>query len=725
MIILAYNFGLNGNKLRKEQKELLKIDYQLKLLDAVLSLSYDDDSHILLADNSYKIFFYSVKNRELILGKKVSKNPQSHHIYSKAIATSKQGFFLISEVGKHECVLYQINQGMLQLIDRAVWHKMDISASDFCSDSSLVATGGEDGRVYVYNTEGFKFYALCPVQSDYISCIRFDAKNTQLAFASYNCKLIIYNLKTFEVELEIETPSVCVDMLFYENDQKLFYICKEGQVVIFDLKKRENQIQQLCDSWLHCCLLNQSQKYAIIAGRDNKLWIYSLYGFQDTIEIELPESGVSFLENVEGYLCVCFTDGKMIFIHQEYEKEEFLRLLDESKYIEAKKFAEKENIFLKLEDKYSKVGEEQWREVKEQIVQLLYRNQIEEATRLAADFLDVPHIRAEFNQLLEQKQFLKSFLKAIEDGKYQKAYQIAQEKSSIRGTSAFFNLEEFFERLLETCKKMLAEDYENQIYRVKKLLQPFSEVPSKKERVQIILENYLQYESIAQAIKNQDHFTAFNLGQQYPFLKITKPYKIAFNFYKDMFLSVKSEATKGLNPDLESKIEILGNLEYFRDEVLELKKLFEVQQEFIDSCKNQNYNQCYQILDQHPSLVSSSCYLEMENFILEIFKKATDLAQNGKTSETYDLLSQFFSLPRWKNRLDNIFQIAYIYEMKITHDCDWEATLRQYCDAFGKNTEIYGLCESKGILNIYDRILENQNKKDGYLKTIIVRKKNA
>lgn len=697
---------------------MYKIDYQIKLLNNVLDMSFDG-KHILFEDNAYGLFLYSVDDRQLILGKRLSKNPTPHHIYSKAASTSKDGYAFLS-TGDRECKLYCIKNNTLELIGSTRWHKLDISAAAFSDDSTLVASGGEDGRVYIYNTQDLKFHALCPIQPDYISCLHFDSKNRYLAFGTYEKKILVYDLHTFDFILELDTPSVCMDIVFYNDDYNLFYICNEGEIGFYNFLTKTHTTQKLAESWLQCCLLSKNAHYIYVASRDDKLWIISLNNQQPIITLSLPENGVSNLANVGRYLCICFINGKVILIFLEHQKNEFNTLLKQGDFQKAKLLAEEENIFLKLEDSYTKARQETWRKIRSDITRLFVKNQAEQAIIAAKPYLEDPNIDAEFSALLENNKTVSEFLQAIEQSKYQDAYKIAEKKPAIKSLMEYQNLEDYFEKILNSAKKMLEEDYENQIYRAKKLLQPFEKITGKKERINLLLENFTQYSNIQNALKNQDYKAVYMMAQEYPFLKITKAYKFTLNHYEEMLISLQQEILNNPSPNLESTLNELANLQDFSEDANALKELYNGLNDFIKAAKDRSYTQCYAILDTIPALISSTPYLEMESYVLSAFNKAMAFAQDGNTQEVYNTLGEFLSIKRWKKRLDNVFQISYFYEMKNTNikELNWLDTLKQYCSFFGKGTELAELCQIKGIDDIYKQINIAQTIPVVYLKTI-------
>lgn len=702
---------------------MFKKHKSLKFLNPILGVG-SNQNRLMFVDNSYGVFFYSLEDEKLIFGKRILQNRQNHHIYSKAISCSRDSKALISRVGSSECRLYAIEDERLITKGSFKSHRADVNCSAFSPDLDFFVTGGEDGRVFVY-TQDMKFYTMCPVQPDYISCIVFDNSSHFVAFGTFEHKLLIYDLRAFNFIVELDTPSVVEDILFFDEDNKIFYICQEGESGIFDLINKQERVNKAYNTWLHRCVLSNDQKYAYIVGRDDKLWIHSLEENKNFIELELPEKGVSFISNLKNYICICFISGKVLFIDTSYQREAFINLLDAGNYEDARIFAQENNIFLKLDSNYRKVREKNWKEVLEDIIKLFGSNQINQALSIAEPYLEDPKINREFKRYLTHKKVLCEFLDSVESGHYQRAYQIAEQQKGLKKTKAFEDLEKYFEKILEASKRMLENDYGHQIYQVKKLLEPFMQVPEKKDRINIVLHHFAQYSLLANALKNHQYKEAYEICQKNTFLKITRAYAKVLNFYNEILQYLQSNIlTIGKNEAIEEKMNVLQEIDLFQEEVDNLRNFCKMQEKIQEAFKNRAYQDCYKILEEFPQLISSEVYLKIEDFFLKTFKDAMSLAQLGKTKEVYALLKEYFLLEKWKSRINTTFQIAYFYEIKLFPPQkieEYQVALESYIAYFGRSSELEELCIIEEVKNVLDHLGEIKPKDIEYKKSIFER----
>lgn len=704
---------------------MLQEKYNFKLLYPVLNIGFEED-YLFFADAYYGIYLYSLINNKVVFGKRVAHKTIKHHIYSKAIACSDRGHILISSANGGACALYRIVNQELKLQGQMKWHKANISSAVFSKDASLFATGGEDGRVFVYSTSDAKFYTILPVQPEYIACMNFDSKNQYFAFATYEKKIFIFDLKTCEIIIEFKTPSVVESLEFFNQDKQIIYVCKDGEIGVFDLLTRHYQNRKIDNAWLQQCILHPNEKYAYIAGRCNRLIVYKVENNSITLDIELPESGVSFMRIIGDYLCICFVSGRILFLNQKLRYDEFAKLLETKNYEESKALAEEYNILLKLEALYETVRIENWQEVLKDIVNLFINNQADSALNIAEPYLEDPTLEKEFRYYFDEKEIVAQFLLSIKQEKYLDAYMMAKKKRGLKKLRLFKELENCFNYLFEASKKMLEQDSGN-LDKVKKILEPFSKIEEKKESIDFLMHNFEQYENIEQAVKNQDYRQCFQLAYNYPFLQKSKSYQKALQICSDLLYSLKDKMHHQSNAKMQKTIEFLREIPFFKDEAEALMNFLTKQEDLKKSFKTRDFYACYKLLEEYPNLHSSDVYFDLEGFVLGVFKEALESAKMGNTKEVFNRLCSYFGLHKWQTRIESIFQIAYFYEIKYNNledmEIDWHATLQQYIGFFGKTSEFRALCYIKNLGGIFDDIIEKQEKKVKFLETILIRDK--
>ncbi|STP12792.1 WD domain, G-beta repeat [Helicobacter mustelae] len=701
---------------------MLQEKYNLKLLHTVLSLAHNRD-YLLFADSHYGVYLYSIPEKKVLFGKRVSRDTTKHHMYSKAIACSDQGYIFIANAGDRLCNLCRVSENGFKIKAKIQWHKARVNSVAFSQDSKLFAIGGEDGRVFLYTTSDAKFYAILPIQPEYISCMSFDSANHYFVFATFEKKILVFDLYSCTTLSEVDVPSVVESLVFFNHDKQILFVCKDGEVGVYDIFSNQTRNIKINYTWLNQCVLHRNEKYAYIAGRENKLLVYKIATNRIFLELTLPESGVSFMRLVGELLCICFISGRVIFLDSRYGYQEFEQLLLAKNYEEAKAFAEVNNVLLKLEDLYEKTRLENWSEVLKDILNLFINNEVDNALHVAEPYLEDPILEREFRYYFDEKEVILQFLQLIQKEKYTDVYAMANAKHGLRKLVLFAELERYFSSIFEACKNILEKDGVRGTVRVRKVLEPFMRVSEKREQIEFLLQNFLQYQNIQKAFKDNDYISCFALADKFIFLQKTKAYQKALQHCSNLLYHIKENMQSKKYEDLESEIAMLKRIPYFKDEAEGLIHFFLHQEEFKRDFDKQNYAACYELLERYPNLYACDAYFALEELVLNVLQKALDLAKHGNTSGVYHELEKFLTLEKWKRRIKTIFQIAYFYEIKYNNaqinPIDAHATLQQYIDFFGKTSEFRVLCEQKNLEQVFDEILERRTEMR-YLETILV-----
>ncbi|MCE3036413.1 hypothetical protein LW135_01010 [Helicobacter sp. faydin-H20] len=696
--------------------------YNFKLLHTILSIGFSED-FLVFVDTHYGVYLYAPAVKKIIFGKRVLQRSVKHHIYSKAVACSKNGDLLIAGANSKVCGLFAVQNQELKKKQSIQWHKADISSMVFSQDSKLFATGGEDGKIFVYTTLDAKFFAILPAQAEYISCMNFDGKSRYLAFATFENKIFLFDLLSHSITAEFDTRSVAESLKFFDDDRKIIYVCKNGEIGVIDLLNKKQRIKGVLNIWLQHCLVHPNEKYAYITGRSNKLIIYKIENNSIFMELDLAENGVSFMQFVGDLLCICFVSGNVVFLDQKHCYDEFKVLLESKNYEEAKIFAETNNVFLKLEELYDSVRLENWQDVLKDILNLFLNNQADSALDIATPYLEDWDLEKEFRYYFDEKEVVAEFLLMIKREQYTQAYAMASKKRGLRNLRLFQELENYFSCIFEASKKMLEEDA-NHITRVKKILEPFMEVNEKKDMIIFLLNNFLQYQYIEKAFRDKDYEECFKLAQKFPFLQKSKAYYGAMQICSNLLYQLKEKSHTHSFDSLQKSIEFLDKIPFFQDEVRALSNFLLKQEDLKKSFYAKKMHDCYALLKQNPDLYSSDIYFELEGYVLQALKNALDFAKQGETSRVYEILGQFIALDVWKGRVESIFQISYFYEIKYgdLHEAiNWYETIKKYINFFGKTSEFKVLCDSKGLQEIFDEILEIKDENVEFVPTILVK----
>lgn len=695
---------------------MLKVRNKINLIGNALDIVFNNGEY-LLVDHNYRVYKFSLKEFMFSFSKQVAKNIPPHHRYSKAIGCSADGYIIApknkSSIGR----IYKLENNHIFLATRLRWHQADISVSKFSEDSKYLATGGEDGRVFIYTHPNHRLNTFLPRKPDYISSIVFSKSSEKICYASYDLTLTIYDLKTDSQMFVIKTPSVVEDMTFFNRDQKIFYVCKNGEAGIFDIVLNKNEFASRFSSWPTKMMLNIDENYAYIGTRDDILYIHHLKDNTVFSSIKLSSKGVTCIKGYENWIFICFANGNIQIIDRFYKMDEFLTLLNQNEFKQAKVFAEKHNILLKTLQVYTKIKNLSWQKILKDVMQLLNKGETQKILNITDPYFEDPQKEEEIKQYILEQPFIQQFLHEFENGNYGAACEIASKHPCVKDFKEYKKIEEYFENVCDISKYLVFQDPLIAKEKIQKLLEPFKNISEKKIDVMTILNNWDKYFLAEKYSKEEDFQNYFMLAQQCPFLKKSKTYQKMYLKCENLTYKVQNFISSKDYAKAQEYLDFLLGAEPFKEFVIKNQNFLNNIELFYEKCKAKNYAECYKMLELYPEMGASEEAIKLYEEIFNIFEEAKNTAQKGDTVQTYTKIQKFFSVSSWRNKVNITMKIAYLYEMhealgKKDLQIDWEKSISQYVLRYGKDDEIRDFCNLEETFQYFlDNIAETSKKR--------------
>lgn len=712
-------------------ESMLKIKNTINLIGNVLDIGLNGKEYLFI-DHSYVVYSFSLKNLAFSFSKRISKNTLHQHQYSKASICSKDGYIIAPSVSKSVAPVYKVEGEKISLSAKLRWHRATISASKFSSDNKYFATGGEDGRVFIYSHLNAKLHTILPRRPDYISCIAFGKHSEIISYVSYDLTLNVYDFKTDKNLRVIKTPSVVEDMVFFENDEKIFYVCKNGETGIFDLKNDKNYSKENLGCWPTKISLNLNERYVYVGTRKNILYLYPLYDEIAPLKIELSDRGITCIKQYDNLIFICLANGTIQIIDSLYHIDKFLKLLNQKDFEGAKIFAEKNNILLKTLEIYSEVKNIQWQQTLKNMSELLFSEDSDEVLQKALPFFEDSKKEEQAKDYMLKRTSLKDFLRAFNKKNYSQAYKLASENPIIQNLVEYKKMEEFFEVSYNESLDFIVQDPYGGKKNIKEKLKAFEGVPEKKQIITTLLRYYDEFLLAEKYAKEQNYSEYFLLAKRYPFIRGTRTYQKVYLVCEQIVRHIQDLIVSRDYVQARDKMKNLSKIEIFNDFFAKSERYLDNVDIFLGACRVKNYAKCYRILKDCPEMTSLKEYIELAQGILRIFDKAKIIAQKGDTKETYTKLETFFGIEKWTNKINMTMKIAYLYEMqnmleKEISGIDWDATISAYVQRYGRDAEIKSFCitreDFREILKDTIQVLTKMDDKNvSHLKSIIFMK---
>lgn len=709
-----------------KEHRMFPVKSSLKLVGSVLGVATDKDS-IICMDNFYNISTFSKENKVIDKVLQLSKEVEPLHHFSKAVAISYTTSKIAMGFVKATKGVVVTTTPEIAPIAQLTWQKLAISKAAFSHEDDYLATGGEDGRVLLYFADNYQLVLSMPPLPDYISSIAF-SQDERLVFAGcFGKSAMIFDVVKNDLVATIKTESLIEDAFFYADNTRLFCVTKEGQTLIYDvLEQKFIKENLLKGAWLTRCRPIAGEEFALVGAKDKQLRIIDLSDNTLSDSIALEHSGITTMRVEDNLLYLGFSDGTIDIADLNEAKEEMLELLNNNDLKGALGLIQSKNIFLQTLKEYRTKLETLWKEMLAKAIDLLAKDQLQEATAVVEPFMLDQRKREEFDYYWQQKEAVAKFMDAIEAKNYMEAYKLVEQNAYLKETVAYAKLEETWEKSFEVSKRLLFQDPQGNLVKAQDLLRPFVTVKSKKDVAMTLLRNSDKFVQADKEYKAKNFVEYFKLCDRLPFLKETLIYRSAMLIGDQ--IAQRVNACENQN-DYTKALEIcklLASMSPFKTLADEKAKTIQIKLDFAQACKERKLADAFKMAETYFELRSMPEYKKLYDDFKRYEKIAFGFAATGNGKATLDNLKDYLYIEYWRDKIAAILKIAYLSEFMLNApgkegaqpDICWKETFQYYIERYGKDEEIKKLANEIGLQDVLDSIPFDGNPK-GYLTTIV------
>lgn len=699
---------------------MLNLISELKLNSSVINISIVED-YILIMDNFYNVYLVDPKSFKLIKNIKLMRVSKSLHEYTKSISSSKEGYLAVPDKNLDSLIAYHLEDDFfIDKISTQSWHTMKIEVSKFSNDSKYLATGGADGKVFVFQLPQVEILTSLPNRPDFISSIDFSPNNRLITVSCYDKTATIFDLKRNVRVRTFRTKGVIENLKFFENGKKVFFVTREGASGIYDAV--ENEIKHLhnhFNSWPSSITLTTDEKFAIIGSRKNSIYAVRLEDNIKVLDVSVENSGISKVYIYKESIIVGFIDGTIQIFDFNKHIDDLKSFLDKDNFRDAKAILKK-NIFLTIHPYYKKF-DEVWPDKLQQAIKLLSEERIDEAVELVEPFVDDPKKEEQFNIYLVKKDLVKEFLEFIEKENYKNAYLLVQNKQYLMHTDGYKRLENKWLVTFNKAKKLLEEDATLNKKSAQDMLKPFMVVEEKETLAKSLLINPSIFKNAEAHIKRQNFKAYYDLVKKYPFLKDSDLYQKTEHLANTLLAKmVDLENQEKFDEAKKVAMTLVGFATHSK--IVKAKvAMMEKKKKLIMAIQSKNYSEVYDSVIEYPSLSSLSEFQRLEDMFNVMFEDALEDAFKGNPQEVLSAIGGYLKIEYWHDKIASILKVGYIQEFKnhkTRHGVNWEGSIKNYISRYGIDGEIEKVCEELEMSELLEKLSEFENP-TGYKSQIL------
>lgn len=640
-----------------------------------------------------------IENSSLKKRVKLINSAEIPHKFAKSSSASEK-FICVCDAENPRAIIAKINSTIKQ-IATITEHSKNISASNFTQDSRILATGGEDGRVYLYSTKNFKKVLSLPYRPDYISSINFSQDGRFVLASCFNKSNILYDTQRAKAISIFNTSEVVEWGEFFDKNGKIMLITRDFQSIIYDTHANAVlNAANIFNSWPNVFSIDENAGIAIVGTRDGGIYLVNIHENHIIFHLRLEEVvGISAICLHLGCIFVGGVNGELLIISYTQNSEAFQMACESKNYADASKMLES-NIFLSLLP-CARVFDEDWGKILQEAIALLSDNKIDDAIGLTAPFTsqDISK-KAAFNVYLEKKDFIKQFKELVENRFYEEAYAMALNTKFLEKTAHYEMLESAWQSAFVTARKIVEEN-KNNVDLARRHLEPFMKTP-KKEIIMQLLNNTRLFNEAEEYIKAQNFKAYFALVGNFGFLKEGVLYKKVLALGENIFDKVLEAKNANDYKEFERLSKFLANFPFYKESIANMNVAVAKKIEMLDLIAKNNKAQVYKLALEFEELQ----YLEeFKAFCADfeaVAQKAIEKAHTGAPSDLSNIFGEYMQINFWSDKIKSIFQVAYLEEFRLCvarekDAINWEQSVKNYAQIFGKDDDINAFCAKNGF----------------------------
>lgn len=691
-----------------------KVYKKLKLGGAPLALT-PAEKLLAIIDNNYVLYFLDAERLGVVKTQKLTKNHEPHFPYYRGIAGA--GGHIHLALGKTpKSILLQMEKGLSKK-GSMEWHEAPVESAAVSPCGKYLATGGQDGKVYVFDLATTNLLTSLEGRPDYISRLTFSDDGTLLASSAFDKTTDLFNLETNEPLHRFVSPDVVEGGAFLEDNRHYYAVDRQGHSILFGMEEgKVLSCEPHFREWTTGVALTEDRRFAAVTTRSGRLFLVRLPENKVVADFQVDKTGISLLAFYKRYLFTATIDGHLTIFDTCSGEEELEIELKVKNYQKARGIVE-QNVFLSFHP-LGDLFRQGWEEELPRVKHLIGKEKIHEANAVAAPFLPDPFCKEEYDFLLSQKATAVEFLDFVEAKKFADAYKLAEAYPYLTGLEAYREMEEYWKKVFIAAKKLIEADPRSNRKRCEELFKPFVPIPKKKEQITNLLYNAQVFGQAEQAVRGKQFKAYFQLTQKYPFLTESDLYQKVLNLVQRIFEQIALLEQQRKFAEAAVFAKRLLEFPPFREKAAATIALLEEKQAFADAVDAGDQEKAYAILEKHPEFLYSDTFLKLNQVFQEAVDQATKYAFIGDAPRAERLLAFYEAIPFRREKVASVMKIAYLNEIKgaavkAMENTNWRLLFLRYIQLFSKDPELAALCRQTGLEKELEEVAEKGDK-EGY-----------
>jgi len=655
-------------------------------------------------DNETNILFFDRKSDKLTAKQKFDNPiPHPHHKSSNSNITGHLLCIYLEKTKSSYLLVYKREQNKFVPAKKLEWAAGLLECVAFDRQNKLFATGGNDGKVFVYSCKNGKLYTSLPKKSDYIANLAFNKDGNLLAYSGFDRSISIYDLHRSKM-LYVgngQLTSVVMALKFLNESNKIVLAGRDGKVVLYDFfKKKVIKTLAFCPSWPLSLYVSENDDFALISDKSGNIHLCDLTDeSSESVIIHKAPYAVLDIRIFGHSLCFVFENGEVKCIDLESSYKEFEKAYEEQNYLLCYKMI-KENRLLCYTDIKKKI-DDTFSDILKKAITKISAGEEAEAKKMLEPFTNDEKFSIKIKRNLNLAKKIFEFTKTVKKDDYVKAYRLATSDEICKEFPAYEQLEKKFADLFDKASDLLVKKPPD-IKEAKKLLDIFLEIPAKYTLVKNLFVNPVVFKKAQLLYQKKDYLLAESIVEKYPMIKEAPFYKEFSDFKSNL------EFFFELHMDMQEfaeALEVAHTAEKYFPEIYKKMKpridKLKITMSFIKSVEESSFFAALGYVSRNEFLIDLPEYKKLDRFLDKKFDLATEYARKLMLEEMNKILSPFIKNKNLKNRASSIYKLFYIEqiqkEVSAFKEAEWRIVIENYRACFGIDDEIIQLAKNNNI----------------------------
>ncbi len=674
------------------------------------------DKYLMAVDNRYQLYIMERESGALI--KKIElagEGTKPVHRYAKTFLITPKNEVVTSFDGSNRLVLYKLGKGVGRR-DVISWHRSDIEAVAVSSKGGVYATGGSDGKVFLYKTLHAEPVCAFEPRGEYISFLAFSPNERFLASSSFDRTTRIYDLNRHMEVSAFGSAETVEHSAFFDDGRRLYAVTRDGSSIVFDIEQNRIQSEEKhFDNWPTTVEISPNGKVAVVGTKGNTIYLVKLHENRKLCSYETKNNGITQISLEGDGLDISGIDGGLIRYETGLHKETFEEGMAGKDYHKAKNALD-QNPLLYLHP-LVEAFDASWSDVLKEAIRRLSVGECDAGCSIVQPFMDHPGRVEEFNFYLAQKEVFVTFIRYVETGRYKEAYALAEKNSYLKRISQYEEMEKLWERSFRAARKSIETESGN-VRQVREMLRPFSHIASKEKLIRLLVENGHVFKEAEVMVRTMRFDAFFKLVDSYPFLTEAGIYKkvmqVGENLYQKM---IGCEESREFDR-YYSIARVLGVFPSYAESCREGIEYNRVRERFFRSVREEDIITAFNLLEHHGALMLEPEYeMLLADFNAQCAEAEKRAGHGAEPLELKEILSAYITIPYWRERIAGVLKEGYINELRSMGSdegsLEIEKGVREYVRFFGKDDVLINYMRSVGLETWMENTVEGEGS-EGY-----------